>query len=117
MDHNQAESHIIPSSEMTTSSNLKQVAETVQSVAVAGAGPVIQTAIAKGIHTSEFKMAVTGLGLAVLTGLGTALSIIPGPWSILGAGILGGLSIFGYGVSRGLAKSNVTPATSTTIIP
>lgn len=93
----------------TTSTALKQVAESVQTTVVAGAGPVIQTAITKGVKTSEFKMAAVGLGIAVLTGVGTALSVLPGPWMVLGAGILGGLSVFGYGVSRGLAKSNAVP--------
>lgn len=87
---------------------LKQAAE-----AVVTSG-VVQTAITKGVHTSEFKMAAIGLGIALATGLGTALSVIPGPWSILGAGILGGLSVFGYGVSRGLAKSNAVPVTNVT---
>ena len=77
-------------------------------------GPVVTTAITKGSSTSEFKMAVVGIATSVLIGLGTALTVLPSPFMFIGAGILGGMSILGYTVSRGLAKSNAVPETEKT---
>lgn len=88
---------------------LKQAAQTAVKQSAGDLEPVVTTALAKGVRSSEFKMAAIGLGVAVLGGIGSALSLIPGPWMFVGAGILGGMSIFGYNVSRGLAKSNAAP--------
>lgn len=93
----------MPTTPLAPSTTMKTVASI--TTTPQGDGVSHQVQIQRGRSTSEFGITVGAGFLAAVVTAAHVMQVIPGPWPLIGSGILAGLAALGYSVSRGITKA------------